>query len=67
MIVWYPIIVNLLVGGFMVLTGFKIHVPKFKSDEARERFYRKWSTLFQVGGILMFLWGLYNLFKMLIP
>jgi hypothetical protein len=61
MIEWYPVIVNLLVGGFMALTGFKIHVPKFKSDEAKDRFYRKWSTFFKVAGSIMFLWGFYKL------
>jgi hypothetical protein len=65
MIDWYPVIVNLLVGGLIALTGFKILVPKFKSDEAKEEFYRKWSTFFKVGGVLMFLWGFYKLVNIL--
>jgi hypothetical protein len=59
----YPIIVNVLVGSLMVLVGFKIYVPRFKSDEAKENFYKNYSLFFKIGGILMLAWGLYQRFR----
>lgn len=45
----HPIIVNIIIGSLMTLIGFKIYVPPFASDEARDRFYTRWSTFFKVG------------------
>lgn len=65
MVQWYPIIVNLIIGSLMTLIGFKIYVPPFASDAARDRFYTKWTTLFQVGGLIMTAWAIYRLISML--
>jgi len=61
MTTWYPIIVNILIGSIMTLIGFKVYIPKFKSDDAREKFYANWSLFFKIGGILMTIWGFYQL------
>jgi hypothetical protein len=62
---WYIIIVNLLLGTAMILIGFKIHKPKFISEETEKQFYKKYTLLFKIGGIAMFAWGCFNLFTQL--
>jgi hypothetical protein len=47
--------INILIGGFMILIGFKIYKPFVK--EKAEDIYRKYGTFYQVGGIAMFTWG----------
>ncbi len=56
----YIIIVNTLMGTGMILIGFKIYKPKFRSEEVKEKFYESYTLLFQLGGIGMLIWAAYN-------
>lgn len=60
---WYPIGVNLIVGGFMTVVGFRVFIPKFRSERAKENFYKNFEMFFRLGGILMLLWGIFQLFR----
>ena len=57
--IFYPIF-NIIIGIIMILLATKIYVPKFKSDETKENFYKK-KDFFLVGGIALLLWGLIKL------
>ncbi len=57
----FYIFFNIGMSIFMLLLGTKIYVPKFKSEKAKERFY-KLKYFFIVGGIIMFIWNVFRIF-----
>ena len=61
MLEWYTIVVNVGLGRLMMLAGFKVIAPKFESEEAKEKFYKKWGMFYKIAGTAMAAWGFYNL------
>jgi hypothetical protein len=51
---------NLVLGTICILIGFKIYKP-FKGEEGEKKF-QKMKTLYQLGGIAFFIWGLTKIF-----
>ncbi|MAE82074.1 MAG: hypothetical protein CMB80_05015 [Flammeovirgaceae bacterium] len=50
---------NIALGIIMILIGLKVYVPKFKSEEKKNQFY-KLQYFYLLGGIAMALWGFFK-------
>ena len=44
---------NLVLGTMMLLLGLKVYVPKFPSEEAKAKFYKRWSAFLIIAGFIV--------------
>lgn len=56
---------NVLLGVLGLLIGFKVYVPQFSSQNAKENFYKRFQLLFKIGGFAMLVWGVIQLMMLL--
>ncbi len=52
---------NLIIGIIMILIGFRIYKP-FKGNN-EEKTYQKFKYLYMLGGIVLFISGLFKILK----
>jgi len=53
MMKFVPILMNLVLGTMMLLLGLKVYVPKFPSEEAKAKFYKRWSAFLIIAGFIV--------------